>query len=284
MHGLQRWGSTPSAGRARSGLLIIVLALASLVIGLVQARSEAAGASPHPKVTICHATGSAGNPYVEITVSHNAANGEKLSDHTSHDDDIIPAPAAGCPSSVPPGPGEPGGSEKKVDVCHRTSSETNPVVKINISQSALQTHLDHGDSVADPVTGCAAGPNTPGGNPGGNPGQAAATVVVGPAPVQAAAPSQRAAARVCTSRRSFRIRIRSRRRDPVVNATVSVNGKRVKTLRGKRVTAPVVLRGLPKGRFLVKITATTRKGRKITGTRRYLTCTPKSKIQTIPLL
>jgi hypothetical protein len=45
------------------------------------------------KVTICHATSSAKNPYVRITVSVNGLNG-----HNKHSDDIIPAPAGGCPS------------------------------------------------------------------------------------------------------------------------------------------------------------------------------------------
>ncbi|HUF38131.1 MAG TPA: DUF5666 domain-containing protein, partial [Anaerolineales bacterium] len=48
------------------------------------------------KVTLCHATGSATNPYVEITVSvQGATNG-----HAGHSGDIIPAPAEGCPDST----------------------------------------------------------------------------------------------------------------------------------------------------------------------------------------
>ncbi|MDX6680652.1 MAG: hypothetical protein QOG94_691 [Solirubrobacteraceae bacterium] len=56
------------------------------------------------KVTICHATGSATNPYVQITISENAVEA-----HRRHQDreDIIPAPAAGCPSVVPPPPPPP---------------------------------------------------------------------------------------------------------------------------------------------------------------------------------
>ena len=289
MDGSQNQGFLPSAPRARAALLIAAIGVAVLIVGLIRAQSEAIGKSQNQKVTICHATGSATNPYVEITVNTNAANGEKLNDHTHHDDDIIPAPAGGCPTNVPP----PGGPDHKVDVCHVTSSASNPVVLINISQSALQHHLDHGDYLADPVKGCVKGTTTPPDDPD-DPGKpnnpnnpktpVGNTVVVTEtaASVQGAAPSK--AARVCTSRRSFRIRIRSKRRDPVVRATVSVNGKRVKTLRGKRITAPVVLRGLPKGQFSVRITATTRKGRKLTGTRKYRTCTPKSKRQSIPLL
>ena len=56
------------------------------------------------KTTICHATGSATNPFVIITISDNA-----LPAHQAHQDgrDIIPAPAGGCPGTtqeqVPPG-------------------------------------------------------------------------------------------------------------------------------------------------------------------------------------
>jgi hypothetical protein len=49
------------------------------------------------KVSICHATGSETNPYVEISISENALSGDR--GHASHEGDIIPAPAAGCPGS-----------------------------------------------------------------------------------------------------------------------------------------------------------------------------------------
>jgi hypothetical protein len=58
-------------------------------------------ANPHAKAgktTICHATGSATNPYVTITISDNA-----LPAHARHQDgrDLIPAPAGGCPAAAP---------------------------------------------------------------------------------------------------------------------------------------------------------------------------------------
>jgi hypothetical protein len=81
--------------------------------------------------------------------------------------------------------------------------------------------------------------------------------------------------RKCRSRRNFRIRLRAPKADPLVRATVRVNRKRVKVLSGARLTARVDLRGLPKGRYTVKITATTTSGRVIEGTRRYRTCAPK---------
>lgn len=83
------------------------------------------------------------------------------------------------------------------------------------------------------------------------------------------------ATKKCRSRRNFRIRLRAPKADPLVRATVDVNGRRVKTLAGARLTAPVDLRGLRKGRYTVKIVATTASGRIITGTRKYRTCVPK---------
>ncbi len=80
--------------------------------------------------------------------------------------------------------------------------------------------------------------------------------------------------RRCVSRRSFRIRIRQRSGDPVRSAQVLVNGRRVRTVRGRRLTAPIDLRGLPKGTATVRIVARTRSGRRLVGQRRYLTCAP----------
>ena len=48
------------------------------------------------KITICHATNSATNPYNEITVSVNGLNG-----HGNHEGDIIPVPEGGCPVGAP---------------------------------------------------------------------------------------------------------------------------------------------------------------------------------------
>jgi hypothetical protein len=47
------------------------------------------------KISICHSTGSATNPFVEITVSQSALNG-----HEKHANDLIPAPTSGCPTKL----------------------------------------------------------------------------------------------------------------------------------------------------------------------------------------
>jgi RTX calcium-binding nonapeptide repeat (4 copies) len=72
----------------------------------------APAASAAEKVTICHATGSATNPYVQVTISENA-----VPAHKRHQDrqDIIPAPATGCPDLVVPPPPPP--PPPPIDVC-----------------------------------------------------------------------------------------------------------------------------------------------------------------------
>ena len=110
------------------------------------------------KVTICHATGSSTNPYVEITVSRNA-----VPAHTRHQDgrDLVPAPAGGCPGSQGAGPVATNGKPGKVTLCHATGSEKNPYVLITVSESALQAHLRHqdGEDIVNPTGPC---PGTPG--------------------------------------------------------------------------------------------------------------------------
>lgn len=52
--------------------------------------------TPFQQIAICHATGAEKNPYVEITISEQGV----LNGHLPHHDDIIPAPAGGCPTEV----------------------------------------------------------------------------------------------------------------------------------------------------------------------------------------
>ncbi len=46
------------------------------------------------KILICHKTGSAKKPYVQISVSNNAAS----DGHAKHEGDLIPAPQGDCPT------------------------------------------------------------------------------------------------------------------------------------------------------------------------------------------
>ena len=87
-------------------------------------------------------------------------------------------------------------------------------------------------------------------------------------------------AKRCVSRRKFRIRIRRIKGQGIYKqVVVSVNGKRAKVVRGVRDTAAVDLRGLPKGRFKVRITVTLADGRKVSSTRTYRTCAKRPTIK-----
>jgi hypothetical protein len=77
-----------------------------------------------------------------------------------------------------------------------------------------------------------------------------------------------ASARACLSRRSFVVRLPRRAR----RARVYVNGKRVKTLHGRRLRARVDLRGVRRGTVRVRIVAVTARGRRVVSTRTYHTC------------
>jgi alpha-D-xyloside xylohydrolase len=76
----------------------------------------------------------------------------------------------------------------------------------------------------------------------------------------------------CRSRRSFTIRLRHPRGDRLARARVFVDGKRVKVLKGRRLRARVDLRGLPRGRYAVRVEGVGRSGRRYVETRRYRTC------------
>ncbi|MDQ5867741.1 MAG: hypothetical protein M3390_18755, partial [Chloroflexota bacterium] len=126
------------------------------------------------KINICHATGSETNPYVLIEISESA-----IPAHQDHQEgeDIIPAPAEGCPmpptntpetpntpeaSHTPGGPTNtpevtPTPNDKKINICHATGSETNPYVMIEISENAIPAHQDHQegeDIIPAPDEGC----------------------------------------------------------------------------------------------------------------------------------
>src|SRR4051812_43982375 len=83
--------------------------------------------------------------------------------------------------------------------------------------------------------------------------------------------------RVCRSRRDFSIRLREPKRGRIRSAQVFVNGKRVKVVRGRRVRSRVNLRGLPLGRYTVRVVVTTTRGKRLVSTRRYRTCIPKAR-------
>ena len=81
----------------------------------------------------------------------------------------------------------------------------------------------------------------------------------------------------CVSRRSFRVRVRGPKGARLRSASVYVNGKRRATRRGRTLSLPVNLRGLPKGTVRVRIVARTTRGKRVVAERRYRTCAVKKK-------
>ena len=82
----------------------------------------------------------------------------------------------------------------------------------------------------------------------------------------------------CVDRRKFTFRIHQPRRGRVVSVVAYVNGKRVKTVRGRRITR-LTLKRLPRRTFTVRIVATTNRGSRTVSKRRYSGC-KKSKPRT----
>jgi hypothetical protein len=76
----------------------------------------------------------------------------------------------------------------------------------------------------------------------------------------------------CVRIRSLRLRIHQRGRVRLRSATVFVNGRRVKRLRGSAVTAAFTVSHLPRSSFSVKVVAVTTRGRKLVWRRRYKNC------------
>ncbi len=88
-------------------LVFLLLPAALFVPGGIANAEHNENSSDHEKITICHATGSESNPYVEITINESGLNGHAKQPHSGTD--IIPAPAGGCPGPVAP--------PEPVDVC-----------------------------------------------------------------------------------------------------------------------------------------------------------------------
>jgi sugar lactone lactonase YvrE len=115
-----------------------------------------------------------------------------------------------------------------------------------------------------PGRACALSPSTPGaGGEPPKPGIGIDTVAGTPPPGQGGK---------CVARKRIVVRVRQRGRVRLRVVRVYVKGKYRKTLRRKRVSAPIVIRHLPRGRFKVKLVARTTKGRKLTARKRFRNC------------
>ena len=140
--------------------ILATAGIAGIALIGVTAPASAGDKDNDKKISICHATGSESNPYVHITVSENAGNGN--GGHASHAGDLIPAPVSGCPGGSKGGhdkDDDDGHGSKKITICHATGSEKNPYVVITIPEKAWWNgHKDGHNGRADiypvPAGGC----------------------------------------------------------------------------------------------------------------------------------
>jgi hypothetical protein len=131
--------------------VISVLVLAALTMAAC-GNSALAAQLNDGKLTICHATGNATSPYEAVTLDFNG-----LTAHVDHKDDIIPAPAGGCPKVV-----ETGANSGRLTICHATASATKPYTEITIDFNGLSGHGNHtGDLIPAPEGGCPSVTPTP---------------------------------------------------------------------------------------------------------------------------
>jgi acyl-homoserine-lactone acylase len=80
----------------------------------------------------------------------------------------------------------------------------------------------------------------------------------------------------CTSRRAITYRLPLRRREQLRHVRATVNGELVKARRVGRRSVRVSLRGRPKGRYRLRVAATTSRKRTIRLDRRARTCAPRA--------
>ena len=79
-------------------------------------------------------------------------------------------------------------------------------------------------------------------------------------------------AKRCQRARKFKVRIRSYRSDPVVAATLRINGRKVASAKGSKLKKGLRVRKLPRKKFGAIVEVTTRSGHKTAGQRTYRVC------------
>jgi hypothetical protein len=159
-------------------IAIVAAVPAVLAGGTVAAQGqEARTIAPPSKVTICHDTGSASNPWRRISVSGRAVtnpkskSGRMLRGHLRHTGDAVVVGTAACPSPAVT-PAKTSAPASKVTICHKTGSTANPFRRITISSRAvtnpssssgkvLRAHMGHtGDLLMPGTAACPSGSPT----------------------------------------------------------------------------------------------------------------------------
>ena len=118
--------------------------------------------------------------------------------------------------------------------------------------------------------------SSPAGRFVGRDGRASIAAKPKPRRISAAAAFVLPSATKCVSGHALTLQVRKLAHVTWIGATVKVNGKRSKTIKRSQVTRPIELTGLPTGKFVLAITATTSNGRSVTAKRTYTPCATKT--------
>jgi hypothetical protein len=81
--------------------------------------------------------------------------------------------------------------------------------------------------------------------------------------------------RRCVSRRLLRLRLKAPSGQRIVYSEIRIRGRATRRISGARLSAPVDLRGLPKGTFKVRIRIVLSSGKVYSGSKTYKTCAAK---------
>jgi hypothetical protein len=170
-------------------------------------------------ITICHAVGDVASPYTELVLAVN-----ELPAHSKHQDDIIPAPAMGCPSELLVN-----GNDGKIAICHATGDQTHPYNKISVAFSGLDGHGKHeNDFILELETAdCPNGTPTPGGTAtqtGTVAAQETPTETLTPQATLTETPTSQQTATADSDAKITICHATGSKKNPYVLITVSVNG------------------------------------------------------------
>ena len=110
----------------------------------------------------------------------------------------------------------------------------------------------------------------PGGSPSGPSGSEPAKTVT------LAALASLPSAKSCVNRHAFKLSLHPPKGMKVASAEIVV-GKHVTTVKGKALNAPITLKNLPQGAFVLQITLVATDGTKVTGKQSYPACASKKK-------
>jgi hypothetical protein len=118
---------------------------------------------PAGKITICHATKSVTNPYVEITISVNGLHGHGPAEDPHHHagswTDIIPAPAGGCPSQAQVSSAQQRGASREKN--KNTTAMTSTTAAVNVAAAVAPEVAKFAPASQEVLGARVAGPKTP---------------------------------------------------------------------------------------------------------------------------